>query len=258
MKRRTLISAVPALALGTALQARAAEGRKFVVMSLVSDKLTMAGASGLMSVENNNRPTGSVARLDSGTLIHRTENRSKALPNAPFDRTAMEVLSGEVPRAIPGAQLIFLAASGSDAYSGQEAWFDGDTLTLPASLRGPLEQQAADATQLLLITKIKRPTRVSDGRQVFGVGVLEGLGVYHDRTVSVHRDEDGLNYALFAPYVYIRLSLVDRATSKVLRYQDIEKARTIYSDSEATTMHALQVALVEALQPATAALLKEA
>ena len=241
MKRRTLISAAPAFALATSLRARAEGERKFVGMSLVSDRLTYAFA----------------APGVTGRLTNRNTNKVVPLADAPYDRTALEVLAAEVPHHVPGAQMTFLSGRGPDAYAGQDDWFDGDKVTLPASIRVPIEQQAPGAA-LLLITKIKRQARVSDGRDAVGLGVFEGLGVYRDPLHAVHRDEDGLDYVLIAPYVYIRLSLVDVASSKVLRHKDIEVARPVYAETPADLVGAIQQQLVEGLTQAIGVVLKDA
>ena len=241
MKRRTLLSAVPAIALGASLRARAEGTRKYVVMSVVSDQLNYANAPG----------------RSTGTMMQRTVTTPMPLAGAPFDRTAMEVLAGEVPHAVPGAELIFLAASGANVYSGHEGWFDGDRLTLPASMRGSIEKEAPGAL-LLLVTKIRDRTKVSDGREVVGVGQLEGLGVYRDRAHVMRAEVNAETFYLFAPFVYIRLSLVDVASWKVMRHDDIELAKPVYAETMSGVYASIQQQLIEGLRTAVGVVLKDA
>jgi len=248
MKRRTLVAALPAFALGAHVRAQAAAGtdaaspadRRYVVMSLISNELTYVGA----------------ASMTTGTMLNHSRYTALPLTGAPFDRTAMEVLAGRVPRAEPGARLAFFDVTSPEAYAAQEEWFDGDKVTLPKSLRNAISQEGA--SRLLLLTKIRRDARIGDGQNTVGVGRLSGLGIYKDRAVAMRRDGDSTDYVLLAPFVYVRLSVIDIASSMQIRHHDIESARPVYIDNENAQFGELQQLLIDGLETAVNDVFKSA
>jgi hypothetical protein len=237
MKRRSLAAAAALAMLCAPVLAQTAP-HKYVAVSLVGDELTYVGS-----------PEGV-----TGTLHPRGAAQVVAMPGAPFDRTVLEVLAASVPRAQPGATLSFLVMSAPEAFVHQEDWFSGQKVTLPAALRSAVEKEGA--TQLLLVTKIRDEARVSDGETRFGLGKLAGLGFYLDRNTDMVDPKVGPVHGFIAPYVYIKLSVIDVATSTLTAHHIVESASPYTSLPKEAMMNTLQQALVDGLTDAVQRTLK--
>jgi len=227
LNRRSLIAA--AMLAAACLPAFAQAAHRYVAVSLVSDELTYVGA-----------PEGV-----TGTLHARGSSKALPLKGAPFDRTVLEVLAGSVPKAQPAAKLSFLAMSAPEAFERQEDWFDGDRVKLPAALRDAVAKEGAG--ELLLVTKIRGEAAVTDGTTKFGMGKLSGLGFYIDRFTQMSDPERGPVQGYIAPYVYVKLSVVDVASFKVTAHRVIQAAVPYTSLKSQEMMDALQKTLVDAL-----------
>lgn len=230
MNRRSLLAAATLAALCAVAHA-AAPIHRYVAVSLVSDELTYVGATDA-----------------TGSLHPRGAVQAVPMKGAPFDRTVLEVLAGDVPKIQPKATLSFLAMSAPEAFAHQEDWFDGDKLTLPAALRGAVEKEGA--TELLLVTKIRGEAAVTDGTTKWGVGKLTGLGFYIDRNTDMNDPEVGHVNGFIAPYVYVKLSVVDLATWNVTAHRIVQSATPYTSLKPQQMMDALQQSLVQGLDDA--------
>ncbi len=237
MKRRMLVAAATLAALCVHVCAGAATPR-YVAMSLVGDEITYTGAP----------------ETSTGTLRPRGKSQGVPMKGAPFDRTVLEVLAGAVPRAQPGATLSFLAVSAPEAFVNQEAWFDGDKVTLPASVRGAVDKEGA--SQLLLVTKFRGEAGVTDGETKFGFGKLSGLGFYVDGNTDMIDPKIGPVHGFIAPYVYVKLSVVDLATSTVTARRVVQSATPFTSLNAQAMMDALQDTLVKSMTEAVERTLK--
>ncbi len=238
--RRALVSLLPlwlasplGLAQGVAASAPPA-ARKYVVMSLVGDKLTYVNKTG-----------GS-----SDALQRRNEVSEVPMPGAPHDMTALQTIAAALPQSDPGATMRFLAGSSPDFYKDQDAWFDGDAVKLPDKLRAAVA--AEHAARLLLLTKRRAEARIPDGQASVGGGKLEGLGffTYARRDGLVNRDTAAQAHACIAPYVYARLTLIDLASLAVVRHHVIESATPYPELSVQAQLGALEEQLVASLKDA--------
>ena len=228
MNRRTLLCA--------AAHAEASVHR-YVAVSLVGDELTYVGATDA-----------------TGTLHPRGAVQSVPMKGAPFDRTVLEVLAGNVPKIQPKATLSFLAMSAPEAFAHQEDWFEGDKVVLPTALRGAVEKEGA--SELLLVTKIRGEAAVTDGTTKWGVGKLSGLGFYIDRNTRMDDPESGHVDGFIAPYVYVKLSVVDVATWNVTAHRIVQSATPYTSLKPQQMMDTLQQSLVDGLGEAVQRSLK--
>jgi hypothetical protein len=236
MKRRSLAAAAALAALCAPLFAQAAH--RYVAVSLVSDELTYVGA-----------PEGV-----TGTLHARGSSKALPLKGAPFDRTVLEVLAGSVPKVQPSAKLSFLAMSAPEAFERQEDWFDGDKVTLPVALRDAVAKEGAG--EMLLITKIRGEAAITDGTTKFGAGKLSGLGFYIDTFTPMMDPELGEVKGYIAPYVYVKLSVIELATSKVTAHRLVQVGSPYTSLKSQEMMDALQKTLVDSLTDAVQRTLK--
>ena len=198
MKRRLLLSALPAWMVATGARADGAAapaaGRKYVMMSLVGDQLTYVQKLG----------------DELGSNLNHNEHREVPMTDAPFDITALQVMAGALPALAPGATMSFLKGSSPDYFSDQIEWFSGGALVLPEHLKNGIAGEHGD--YLLLLTKWRGNTIVTDGTDARGQGKLSGLGFYSDASQPTTLGE-----GFTAPYVYVKLSLVDLSTSRLVR-----------------------------------------
>jgi len=240
MKRRWLVATATLAVLGIHLSARsapAAESR-YVAISLVGDEVTYTGAPD----------------TSTGVLHPRGKSQAVAMKGAPFDRTVLEVLAGAVPRARPGAKISFLVLSAPELFTKQDDWFDGDKVVLPAALRSAVDQEGAP--QLLLVTKVRGEAGVDDGTGKWGFGKLTGLGFYVDGFTPTIDPKIGPVRGFIAPYVYIKLSVIDLATSTVTSHRLVQTATPYTSLSAQAMMDTLQDVLVKNLDDAAERALK--
>ncbi len=242
MKRRMLVAAATLVVLGvhTLAESAPAADSRYVAVSLVGDEITYTGAPD----------------MSTGTLHPRGKSQAVPMKGAPFDRTVLEVLAGAVPRARPGATLSFLALSAPEAFMNQDAWFDGDKITLPASLRSAVDKEGA--SQLLLVTKIRGEAGITDGVTKYGIGKLAGLGFYIDGYSAMIDPKLGAVRGFIAPYVYVKLSVVDLATSTVTAHRLVQTATSYTSLNAQAMMDTLQDVLVKNVGDAAERLLKPA
>ena len=212
MQRRWLVGALPALFAATRAFAQdaasaAAPGRRYAAMSLVSDKLSVVEKIG-----GNSDPTQNRARTTEVPLA-----------GSPYETAALKAMASALAVADPAARTAFLAGSAPEFYADQDDWFDGDVVKLPATLRQAVGGQPAE--RLLLLTKWRGEAVISDGKTSVGSGKIAGLGFYRfARREGLSRDDTDVRVYV-APFVYTRLSLVDLATSRLLRSQIVQDAR---------------------------------
>lgn len=212
MHRRVLVGALPALFAAARVLAQdaasaPAPARRYVAMSLVSDKLTFVEKTGSTSDPTQNRP----------------KTAEVPLPGSPYETAALQAIAQAMTSADRGATLSFLAGSAPEFYADQEDWFDGEAVRLPGRLRKAVTAEPAES--LLLLTKWRGEAAISDGKTTVGSGKIGGLGFYRfARREGLSRDDTEVhNY--IAPFVYTRLSLVDLRTLRLVRSQIVQAAK---------------------------------
>jgi len=219
---------LPALAIGAAARAAettpaAADARRYVAISLIGDKYQVMGNRG---------------QSETGSMLTLSRLAEVPMPGAPCDRAVLEALVSEVPKADPRASVSCLAASAPAFFEDQDEWFDGKRLALPAQLHKAVLREQGES--LLLVTKHRGRALVrgASGRESMGgvSGRFEGLGFYRDgATAVVVVDEEGQarehDNGFVAPFVYVKLSLVDIATFTVVRDKVIEHATPLVISS---------------------------
>ena len=184
------------------LAASAQDGRRYAVLSLVGDKLT---------VVTREMTTGS--HLDSN---RRTE---VDLPDATIDRAVLLAADEALRRANPGSAPMLLS-------SRRAALYDAGTLGDSGlqQIVGTVKSMVGDkATHLVLVTKYRHRAmlRLRDGH--VGAGFLEGVGFYLDHG-SMQRRPDVINDSeagFIAPYGYLMVSLVELSSGRVLAQQRV-------------------------------------
>jgi hypothetical protein len=205
LKRRDLVlwAAVaphlPAWAQTTTNPASAGGTRRYAVLSMLGDSLTLVthGSTTSRHLDNNLKDTVPV----SDTV---------------FDHTAL-VAAHEMIRSVePGAPVKLLAASGAAAFAEQARWLDGDKFLPPTWLAAALADSRA--SHLVLLTKHRSPARLQFYGEMGGDGLLEGLGFYIDVLKSVIRVETGeRTRGYLAPYAHFMISIIDVARAARVR-----------------------------------------
>jgi hypothetical protein len=133
---------------------------------------------------------------------------------------AMETVASALAKSLSSVQLAKLSVprAGTDLDPAQFL-IDG---RIAASHRMVGALRDAGFTHLLVVTKHRAPARLQMAGSSIGSGHLSGLGFYVDPTYTTMR-MDTLESAkgFIAPYVYVRLALVDLASLQQVRERSI-------------------------------------
>lgn len=206
-RRRCLIG-LGGLVLG-ARAARAADAQRYAVISLLGDRITLVYAAAV---------TGS----------HLDRNRRRELPDATgsFDTAALAATERAIARTGGGAQVSLLALPPSPAHQQGEAFVEGPAISLPSSLVDALDKTAA--TRVLLLTKLRAPAHIRLRDVAVGVGQLQGLGYYVDRSIDIRSVQTGnTGEGMLVAYAYLQLTLADAQNGQVLRRRAV-RATQVY------------------------------
>jgi hypothetical protein len=212
--RQTLFAIALLLA---AFAVHAAE-RKYAVLSIVGDRLMLVGRQ---------PTTGS--SLDSNTRQY------AELATPAFDNVALASIDSFVKTAHPGATTVLLAVRVPAALRAQEKALrtDGAVREIVEALAPALA--TTGATHLILVTKDRHEARFHLRDSSVGSGYIEGLGFYIDRDTPIEFPETGERYVGFlAPFAYFRVSVVDLASSAVLKQESVLAS---YVVGNAETLH---------------------
>lgn len=165
--------------------------KKVAIVSLIGDEMTV----------DTYRPR-------VGTLIDSNHQVVIPIQTPVFDHTALLAASDALTKLNPSAAIVLLAvpAPGSDSDLARLV-VDGKVVPSNAFVASLKEQ---GFTHLLTITKLRAPARLQLSGNTVGSGKLQGIGFYIDndyRTARSDTRETGKGF--MAPYVYIKLTLVD-------------------------------------------------
>jgi hypothetical protein len=182
--------------------------KKVAVTSLIGDVITV-----------------DIYRKRVGTMIDSNLQEKLPVPTAVFDELALKTASDAVTKALPSASTATLsvAAPGSDLDPAQFL-VDG---RIAASHRLAVALRDAGFTHLLVITKQRAQARLKFASSSVGSGYLQGIGFYIDNSLNTMRlDTQEKSRGMIAPYVYIKLALVDLASLQQIREQVINDSTT--------------------------------
>lgn len=200
LTRRHSLLALCAAAFGAG-PARAADARRYAVISLLGDQITLVYAAAV---------TGS--NLD--------RNRHRELPDSTgsLDSAALAATGRAIEQAQGGAQVSLLSVPPSPAHQQGERFVQGAEISLPDGLVNALDKAAA--THVVLLTKLRAPAHIKLRDSAVGVGQLQGLGYYVDRNIGIRTVEAGnTGDGMLVAYAYVQLTLADARTGQVLRRQ---------------------------------------
>ena len=167
-----------------------------------------------------------------GTQLDSNSHMPLVLSADELDTAALRAINRAVKQAVPGASVALLAASTPDSFENQDRIFHGDHVVLPAEIDAAVRREGA--TMLVLVTKRHAEARLQTVQGFIGSGKLDGLGYYMDTIRHVKsEDTQARSVGYLAPYVYVDVSLVDLATSTVVRRGSITSGYIIGSANKA-------------------------
>jgi hypothetical protein len=203
-RRKLLAAAIALSAVGTV----AAQSRRWAALSLVGDKIEIIGA-----------------RPEIGSRISQNRRRWADDVENTMDRYVLQAVERAVRTQDRGATVTMLALPGSALYERPERAFDGRQVALPGPVVDALI--ASRASHLLLLTKLRNEAKVPLYDQTVGVGTVSGIGFYVDTDLRVTIRETGHTAnGVLAPFVYVKLSLVDVQSGEVVREEWVREMRT--------------------------------
>jgi hypothetical protein len=175
----------------------------------------------------------SVVSFQPSTGSNMNQNRRQRLPvpDGAFDKVALLAAQQAIKNTAAAAGVWLLAPAESDFFDGLRSYAVGDTVKLPADLAAALQENRS--SHLLLVSRHRAEAQFRFVQLTDGTGLLDGLGFYVDRSARVKNldtRETGQGY--LAPYVHVRATLIDTATSKVLNTQTTQASR-VFSAGEA-------------------------
>jgi hypothetical protein len=207
----SLWSGLVGLASLTSAGVASAQGapRSFAVYSEVAREI---------SVVTFQEATGS--RLDTN-LVTRIP-----IPKAALDQTVQVLARQEVGKTDPGGKSWLIAPLDSDLFDARGAYVEGSTVTLPADLKAAMKERGL--SHLLLFTRYRSDAALKAVNGMVGTGQLEGLGFYIDRQSPIKvKDSRMEGVGFLAPYLYVRVTLIDGATGRVLRSRRVVEGHVI-------------------------------
>jgi len=164
-------------------------------------------------------------RAEIGSRLN--QNRRRAFDDAEgtLDRYVLRAVERGVQTHQRGASVAMLALPGSVLYDEPERAFDGRQVVLPGAVVDALV--ASKVSHLLLLTKLRDAARIPLYDETTGVGTVKGIGFYTDPDVRLKVRESGqAAYGVLAPFVYVRISLVDVQSGEVVREERVHDMRT--------------------------------
>jgi hypothetical protein len=202
LARRRMQAGILAFALLAPLaraQTAPAAARTIAVISIVGDKIDIVKA---------------VPQV--GNLTDPNEHQILPFAAAGLDIAALAAAKSTLAKLDPTLDVALLAASKLETFEGQDALFDGSHAKLPPEILAAVQRE--HAAQLVLVTKYRTEARLTGGNGAVGNGKIGGLGFYIDFVARVQSTETGeIEPGFIAPFAYVKLSLIDVATSTVLR-----------------------------------------
>ncbi len=213
-------AAFVSLLLALCVESVGAEPRKYAVLSLIGD--------GFLLVHHT---------METGSHLDRNVREFINLTNPAIDNGTVLAVERAVKSEQPGAGVVLLGTRDPELFAAQRTSLEqgGGTQGIVARLREVLG--GAQATHLILVTKLRHDARLKLERSFTGSGKLEGVGFYMDYAMRTTRSDTGARGRGFlAPFAYIKVSLIDLQTVATLAEQDIV-ASTTHSTARSDTLH---------------------
>jgi hypothetical protein len=161
----------------------------------------------------------------TATRIDRQASESLEFKGIGFDLIAIRVARESIQRAQPAATVIGFRAPAPLTVAEQRAVAEGATKAeLPGWILKTIE--ANRLSHLLLVTRARGTMEARTGdNDAIGRGQVEGIGFFMDTLYKMRNVTTGnISTGLLAPYVQIRLTLMDAQSGDIVAIQDIKDA----------------------------------
>lgn len=230
-------------------EVRAQAPTSLAVLSLVADSMTVVAY-----------------RAGTGSNIDANARKTYALGTAALDQAVVAAVYDAALKVLPAAGVTMLAVPKAGAANDPNELLSDLTGGRSAAYFGALREKSV--SHLLLVTRYRAPARMQFADGKVGSGFVSGVGFYVDHSLPTQSDGAYSGDGFLAPYAYVRLSLVDLATSKVQRQQVVTASHAVGAGrnregsdpwnalSSEEKMRLLHQLLVEGVADATSALLK--
>ncbi len=153
------------------------------------------------------------ARMQTGTNVSPNLVQPVPMQEGVLDRLALRALNDAQVAGVP--EVVLLGLRDPKMYALQDKLFAAEGQPMLDGLRKALSNSGV--THVLLLAKMRADARFPVGDGYIGIGSVEGLGFYVDRSTAVRRNETGVSDTGFlAPFAYYRLVLFDLGAGKVV------------------------------------------
>ena len=183
--------------------------RRYAALSLIGETMTVVSYVG-----------------STGSQLSRNRNEPVSIGSRFFDITTLNAVQLSLKDLDVRMPVATYFGSSPSLFTEQHKLFDGRRVVLSQDLIAAMKKEGA--THLVVVTRHRAAAeiRMQDGH--VGSGMLEGLGYYIDRNFrTMSYDTGGSGTGYIAPYVYLRVSLVDLASSAIERERYITWSRAI-------------------------------
>jgi hypothetical protein len=222
--RRSAVGGLLALASAPASWAAEPPPRT-AVMSIVGDSITLV-----------------YWVVRTGSRADRNPQRAVPIADNTLDKAVLLAFDDALRSAAPGLEPVLMSWRSTELYELQDAVFEDQpkAKAVRDTLRERLIQ--AKAQRLVLVTKQRAPARMQLAGNTLGSGNLAGLGFFAQRVELENIETRETGSGFLAPYAYLRASLVDVESMKVLRETSASESMPVMlrnSDSASNPLDAL-------------------
>ena len=170
-----------------------------------------------------------VGQTQTGTRLEANAAERLPVSNGAYDKVALISAKQALEKADAGAKVWLVAPLDVDLFNARGAYAEGSTVNVPADLAAALKERGS--SHLLLFTRLRDEASLRAGNEHVGSGQIEGVGFYIDRWLKV-KNLDTLTEStgFIAPYLYIRATLIDARSAKVLATRRVTAGTMVPAD----------------------------
>ena len=156
-----------------------------------------------------------VGQTQTGTRLEANAAERLPVSNGAYDKVALISAKQALEKADAGAKVWLVAPTDGDLFDARGIYSEGSAVTIPDDLAAAMKERGS--THLLLLSRLRGEARFRTSNGSVGTGLIEGLGYYIDRETPMRNQETLVDSVGFvAPYLYMRATLVDVASGKVV------------------------------------------
>lgn len=207
--RRRSLAAATALSLallGVAAPAQAQSPRSYAVVSQLAKDIGIV-----------------IAQPAIGSRLGNNAVTRNPIPQGLLDKFVLNTTRAVLAQEAQGSRVFLVAPLDTDLFDDLQSVKEGSRVNVPADAAEAFKSQGS--THLIVFSKHRSEAsiRFEDGRA--GMGSLEGLGFYVDRSIRARDSEaQQTGDGIIAPFMHARATLVELATNRVVRTVEIRDA----------------------------------